>query len=54
MRCWLPAYAASLSADSNAEFEVLKDLRAQGVTDYAAFPLVFTDSSIHVATWSTR
>ena len=24
------------------------------MTDYAAFPLVFTDSSIHVATWSTR
>src|SRR6202012_1671516 len=23
-------------------------------TDYVAFPLVFTDSSIHVATWSTR
>ena len=24
------------------------------MTDYAAFPLVFTDSTIHVATWSTR
>jgi adenylate cyclase len=36
------------------DFEVLQDLRAQGATDYVAFPLVFTDGSIHVATWSTR
>jgi adenylate cyclase len=36
------------------DFEVLEDLRAQGATDYVALPLVFTDSSIHVATWSTR
>ena len=41
-------------ADSAPDFEVLQDLRAQGATDYVAFPLVFTDSSIHVATWSTR
>src|SRR6201986_1072046 len=40
--------------DCPADFEVLQDLRAQGATDYVAFPLVFTDSSIHVATWSTR
>jgi adenylate cyclase len=40
--------------DCPADFEVLQDLRAQGATDYVAFPLVFTDGSIHVATWSTR
>jgi adenylate cyclase len=40
--------------DCPTDFEVLQDLRAQGATDYVAFPLVFTDSSIHVATWSTR
>jgi len=37
-----------------ADFPILEELRAAGVTDYAAFPLVFTDGSIHVATWSTR
>jgi adenylate cyclase len=41
-------------ADAAAEFEVLQELRAQGATDYVAFPLIFTDSSIHVATFSTR
>src|SRR5215813_11119703 len=41
-------------ADDAPDFEVLQDLRAQGATDYVAFPLVFTDGSIHVATWSTR
>ena len=36
------------------DFDVLRNLRADGATDYAAFPLTFTDSTIHVATWSTR
>jgi adenylate cyclase len=36
------------------DFAILRDLRAQGATDYAAFPLIFTDGTIHVATWSTR
>jgi adenylate cyclase len=40
--------------DCPDDFAVLRDLRSQGVTDYAAFPLAFTDGSIHVATWSTR
>jgi adenylate cyclase len=43
-------------ADANcpADFAILQDLRAEGVTDYAAFPLLFTDGTIHVATWSTQ
>ena len=41
-------------ADCPADFEVLQDVRAQGATDYVAFPLIFTDGSIHVATWSTQ
>jgi adenylate cyclase len=36
-----------------AEFEVLRDLRAEGATDYLASPLFFTDGSIQVATWAT-
>jgi adenylate cyclase len=40
--------------DCPADFAILNDLRAEGVTDYAAFPLLFTDGTIHAATWSTR
>ena len=29
-------------------FSDFRDLRAEGVTDYAAFPLLFTDSTVHV------
>ena len=43
-------------ADSNCplDFAVLKDLKAEGATDYAAFPLIFTDGTIHVSTWWTQ
>ncbi len=41
-------------ADCPADFAILQDIRVEGGTDYAAFPLLFTDGTIHVATWSTR
>jgi adenylate cyclase len=43
-------------ADENhlGEFSLYRELHAQGVTDYLAAPLIFTDGSVHVATWSTR
>ena len=43
-------------ADPNqaADFDVLRDLRAEGATDYLASPLAFTDGTVHVATWTTR
>ena len=40
--------------DCQIDFDVLRDLRDHGGTDYAAFPLLFTDGSIHVATFATR
>jgi adenylate cyclase len=40
--------------DCPIDFDVLRDLLDQGGTDYAAFPLLFTDGSIHVATFSTQ
>jgi adenylate cyclase len=36
------------------DFPVLADLRAQGVTDYLASPLLFTDGAIHAVTCTTR
>lgn len=40
--------------DCPIDFAIMNDLRAQGATDYAAFPLSFFDGTIHVATWATR
>jgi adenylate cyclase len=42
------------SWDCPDDFPLVKELRAEGATDYAAIPLVFTDGTVHVATWSTR
>jgi len=36
------------------EFSIYPELRNQGATDYFATPLIFTDGSVHVATWSTQ
>jgi adenylate cyclase len=33
---------------------VLDGLRAEGITDYVAFPLVFTDGSVHVVSMQTK
>ncbi len=40
--------------DNPEEFSIYQELRAQGATDYLATPLIFTDGSVHVATWSTQ
>jgi adenylate cyclase len=40
--------------DEAREFPVLAELRAQGVTDYLASPLIFTDGAIHAVTCTTR
>jgi adenylate cyclase len=40
--------------DNSEEFSIFRELRAEGATDYLATPLIFTDGSVHVATWSTQ
>jgi adenylate cyclase len=35
-------------------FPLFDDLRTEGVTDYIALPLLFTDGSVHVASWTTK
>jgi adenylate cyclase len=40
--------------DCPDDFPIVRDLRAEGATDYAAFPLSFFDGTVHVATWTTR
>jgi adenylate cyclase len=39
--------------DEARDFPVLAELRAQGVTDYLASPLLFTDGAIHAVTCTT-
>jgi adenylate cyclase len=42
------------AADCPCDFPILDEFRAQGLTDYLASPLHFTNGEIHVATWATR
>src|SRR6266702_1839880 len=42
-----------LAAGEYPDIPVLRDLAADGATDYVAYPLLFSDGTIHVATWAT-
>jgi adenylate cyclase len=35
-------------------FPFFDDMRKEGVTDYIALPLIFTDGSVHVSSWTTK
>jgi adenylate cyclase len=40
--------------DCAADFPVFEELRAEGITDYLASPLLFSDGAIHAVTCTTR
>ena len=40
--------------DCTIDFPVLEELKAEGITDYLASPLFFSDGAVHVVTWTTR
>ena len=40
--------------DCSFDFPILTELAAEGVTDYLAVPLFFTDGAVHVVTCTTR
>jgi adenylate cyclase len=42
------------AVDGCPDTAMLRELEADGATDYVAFPLRFSDGTTHVATWSTR
>jgi adenylate cyclase len=42
------------AGDCPADFPILDEFRAEGITDYLVSPLYFTNGEIHVATWTTR
>ncbi|MGH6711325.1 MAG: adenylate/guanylate cyclase domain-containing protein [Bradyrhizobium sp.] len=35
-------------------FPIVEEMRAEGVTDYIALPLLFTDGAVHASSWTTR
>jgi len=43
-----------LDKSESLSFPFFDDMRAEGVTDYIAVPLMFVDGSIHGASWTTR
>jgi adenylate cyclase len=43
-----------LDDPASSRFPFLDDMRAEGVTDYIALPLLFIDGSVHASSWTTR
>jgi adenylate cyclase len=43
-----------LDDPQSRRFPLLDDLRTEGVTDYVALPLLFTDGSVHASSWTTK
>ncbi len=43
-----------LDDPDSKRFPFFDDMRAEGVTDYIALPLLFTDGSTHVSSWTTK
>jgi adenylate cyclase len=43
-----------LDDPASNRFPFLDDMRAEGVTDYIALPLLFIDGSVHASSWTTR
>jgi adenylate cyclase len=43
-----------LDDPASDRFPLFKEMRADGITDYIALPLRFTDGSVHASSWTTR
>ncbi len=43
-----------LDDPESKRFPFFDDMRAEGVTDYVALPLLFTDGSMHASSWTTK
>src|SRR5215218_9199047 len=45
---------ARVGDPGSERFPIVKDMRAEGVTDYVALPLLFIDGSVHASSWTTK
>ncbi|QPF92973.1 hypothetical protein [Bradyrhizobium commune] len=43
-----------LDDPESRRFPFFDEMRSEGVTDYIAVPLLFTDGTIHASSWTTR
>jgi len=50
----MPVRRRLADPDCPIDFTLLEELRDEGVSDYLASPLLFTDGEVHLATWTTR
>jgi len=50
----IPIRRQLFRAECLADFPLLQELRDEGVTDFWASPLIFTEGDIHAAIWTTR
>ncbi len=45
---------ARLDDPESKRFPIVEDMRAEGVTDYIALPLLFMDRAVHASSWTTK
>ncbi|MBR0694227.1 adenylate/guanylate cyclase domain-containing protein [Bradyrhizobium lablabi] len=45
---------ARIDDPASTRFPIVEDLRAEGITDYVALPLVYTDGFINASSWTTK
>ena len=45
---------ARVDDPQSSRFPIIEGMRAEGVTDYIALPLLFTDGSVHASSWTTK
>ena len=45
---------ARMDDPQSKRFPIVEDMRAEGVTDYVALPLLFTDGAVHASSWTTK
>ncbi|MBR1235083.1 adenylate/guanylate cyclase domain-containing protein [Bradyrhizobium sp. AUGA SZCCT0177] len=45
---------ARVDDPQSRRFPIVEDMRAEGVTDYIALPLLFTDGAVHASSWTTK
>src|SRR6476646_10380073 len=45
---------ARLDDAESKRFPIVEDMRAEGVTDYIALPLLFMDRAVHASSWTTK
>ncbi|MBR1156909.1 adenylate/guanylate cyclase domain-containing protein [Bradyrhizobium sp. JYMT SZCCT0428] len=45
---------ARVDDPQSSRFPIVEDMRAEGVTDYVALPLLFTDGAVHASSWTTK